>query len=512
MKNIMGDDWWRSIGYRLRKAFEELGPSFIKIGQLLASREDIFPQPFIRQMKLLQNKVREIPFEESKKVIEKNLGRKLVEIFSEFNEEPIGVASIGIVYKATLQDGQEVVVKVQRPGIAPIIQNDFDILEFVVGQIERVSEDFKYFGASRILNDFRKSIQTELNYNVEAMNCEKLKTNLSKLDKTNIFTLPNVHKDLTTEQVLVLDYLDGRPFNEMSSDEFSPKLKKNLEKSVGLFIHTLLSDGFFHADLHGGNFFLLEDDKIGLIDFGLMGNLGKKNRINLVAILYALTTNNYETLVYEFLDVAEFDRIPNHEVLIRDIRDALMPHIGLSVQETNVTVLVSAIIATLSKHKIYLPREWFIIFRALMTLDGVGKSVGMDMNIFNIINDELEDIIGEILSKNNATEELMWISRDAINSLRIIPRHVRWFLREFSKKNYALDINIKAQDSQVKSIANSFIFMSHSILAAMFFIGGVLTLENNLFMKFYSIPLLSWIFWLIGGLFLLRGLYYTRLK
>ncbi len=502
-----GDDWWRAVGYRLRKSFEELGPSFIKIGQLLSSREDLFPPPFIRQMKLLQNKVKPIPFAESKKVIEKSLDKKIEDVFDFIDEDPIGVASIGIVYKGTLKSGEDVVIKVKRPDIDALIENDFDILDFVVAQIEKVSEDFKYIGASRVLSDFRKTIRTELDFNIEAMNCERLGENLRKLDKDKIFILPNAFKQYTTREVIVLDYLKGKPFNEVKSlDELSPRLIENLEKSVGLFIHTLLADGFFHADLHGGNFFLLENDQIGLIDFGLMGNLGKNNRTNLIAILYALVTNNYENLVYEFLDVAEFDKIPNQESLIRDVRDAIMPYVGLSIQETNISDLVSHLLRTLSKHKVYLPREWFIVFRAMMTLDGVGKSIGLDFNVYKLINSEIGDIASEMFSFESAKEEIVWLGRDTINSLKILPRHIKWFLREFSKKNYSIDLNLKADKTQVKQITRGLIFIGQSFLSSMFLIGGILTLGNNDFPKFYSIPVMSWILWFFSALFLFRGL------
>ena len=376
-------DLWQSIGFRLRKSFEELGPSFIKLGQLLSTREDILDPALIKELKLLQNKVSSIPYEEAKKIIESNLDKPFDDVFESLEEKPIGTASIGIVYKAKLRSGEEVVVKVRRPNIKKIINTDFEIMIFIVSQFEKVSSDFKYLGASRAIEDFFKSTQLELNFLIEAQNCEKLKKNLSEIDKDGMFKVPKVYSEFSTDEVMVMEFLAGKPFNEITNmSEEAPDLEEKMMKSVRMFTHTMLADGFFHADLHGGNFFLLDDGKIGLIDFGLMGNLSKKNRTNLVAILLALVTNNYENLVYEFLDVADYDVIPNHEVLIRDIQDALTPFVGMSVQQMDATMLVHSIVTTLSKHQMYLPREWFVIFRSLMTLDGVGKSIGIDLNIF----------------------------------------------------------------------------------------------------------------------------------
>jgi ubiquinone biosynthesis protein len=504
-EDISSEEWWQIFGAQLRASFEELGPSFIKLGQLLATREDIFEPAMIKELKLLQNKVKGIPFETAREVIESNLGKKIHEVFSDFNECAIGTASIGVVYKAQLLNGQKVVVKVRRPGIAKTIATDFQILLFILQKLEKASSDIRFLGMSKMVNDFFKSTQNELNFQIEAQNCERLKKNLLVIDKDNILVVPHVYREYTTQEVIVLEFLDGRPFNEFHSlEQLGSVVVERLLKSVELFTHTLLADGFFHADLHGGNFFVMPDQKIGLIDFGLMGTLSKKNRANLIAIMYSLITHDFENLVYEFLEVAEFDSIPNHEELIRDIKDAISPYVGLSVKETNMSELVRNLIKTLSKHELYLPREWFIIFRALITLDGVGKSIGLDLNIFQILEKDLDKLVGEMLSKKNAQEELMWVAKDIISSLRIVPKHIKWFLKEVSKNNYALEIRIKEVDNLSKSISRSFYLLGMSLLASVLILCGTIFVRNVSVLSIYDIPLLSWIFWGFAGYLLVR--------
>ena len=503
--DLSSEEWWQSVGPQLRMSFEELGPSFIKLGQLLATREDILEPVMIKELKLLQNKVKGIPFETARDVIETNLGKKIHEVFSSFNEVAIGTASIGVVYKAELINGQKVVVKVRRPGIAKTINTDFEILKFILQKLEKVSVDIRFLGMSKMINDFFKSTQNELNFQVEAQNCERLKKNLLVIDKESILVVPHVYREYTTQEVIVLEFLDGRPFNEFNSlEQLGPVVVERLLKSVELFTHTLLADGFFHADLHGGNFFVMPDQKIGLIDFGLMGTLSKKNRANLIAIMYSLITHDFENLVYEFLEVADFDSIPNHEELIRDIKDAISPYVGLSVKETNMSELVRNLIKTLSKHELYLPREWFIIFRALITLDGVGKSIGLDLNIFQILEKDLDKLVGEMLSKKNAQDELMWVAKDVISSLRIVPKHIKWFLKEISKNNYALEIRIKEVDTLSKSISRSFYILGMSLLASVMILCGTLFVRNVNIISVYDIPLLSWIFWGFASYLLVR--------
>src|SRR5690606_16241417 len=176
-EDLTSEEWWQIFGTQLRQSFEELGPSFIKVGQLLATREDILEPTLIRELKLLQNKVRGIPFEIAQRVIEENLKKKTSEVFSEIDPVPIGTASIGVVYKATLLDGQRVVVKVRRPGITKLIQTDFQILLFIVQNLEKVSSEIRFLGMSKMISDFQKSTQNELNFMVEAQNCDRLRKN-----------------------------------------------------------------------------------------------------------------------------------------------------------------------------------------------------------------------------------------------------------------------------------------------------------------------------------------------
>ena len=504
-EDLSPEEWWQIFGTQLRLSFEDLGPSFIKLGQLLSTREDILDPALIRELKLLQNKVKGIPFDVAKSVIEQSLGKKTSEVFRTIDENAIGTASIGVVYKAELLTGEKVVVKVRRPGITKTILTDFEILLYIVQKLEKVSAEIKFLGLSKAISDFFKSTQNELNFQVEAQNCERLKKNLAAIDKDGYIVVPKVYREFSSTEILVLEFLDGRPFNEFHSlEQLGTDVVEKLEKSIELFTHTLLADGFFHADLHGGNFFVLKDRKIGIIDFGLMGTLSKKQRANLIGILYAVITHNYDNLVYEFLDVAEYDSVPDHEELIRDIKDSISPYVGLSVQETNMSELVRNLIKTLSKHELYLPREWFIIFRALITLDGVGKAIGLDINIFKLLDKDMPKLINELLSRKNAQEEVMWIAKDLLGSLRIVPKHMKWFLKEISKNNYALEHRIRGLEEHSNLMSRALYILGLSLLGGIFILCGTLFALNRELTSFYDIPIISWIFWSFAAYLLVR--------
>lgn len=489
---------WKSVGYRLRNSFKELGPSFIKVGQLLASREDLFPAEFIDEMRLLQNQVGPVEFSIVKETIERNLG-PADKIFSSIDEAPIGTASIGVVHKATLISGEQVVIKVRRPNIQDTLTNDFEIIRFLVAQLEKVSDEIKYLGISKVIEDFFKSIQLELNFKLEALNGRRLSEIIEKSEENKLFAIPKMYNEFSSQEILVMEYFEGTPFNDIKDIyTTNPDLVPKLDKAVVMFTRTLLADGFFHADLHGGNFFLLNDGRIGIIDFGLMGTLSKKNRTSLVAILYSLVKNNYDNLVYEFLDVAEYDIIPDQDTLVRDIQDGMTPFIGLSAKDIDIVLLVNTLVTTLSKHQIYLPREWFIIFRALMVLDGVGKTLKVDINIFEVIESEITDIIGDLISKDAIIEDATWLGRDALNSLRILPRHMRWFLKEFSKRNYSFEVTTTEIPKQISQMNKSIIFLGLTALACTLIACGTIFIENTDIKTFEDIPVISYVFWGLG--------------
>ena len=511
-EEILNSTWPKLLGYRLRKSFEELGPSFVKIGQLLSTREDIFPPEFIEEMKILQDQAKPFSYEVAEEILEKSLGKKINQVFSSIDKNPIGMASIGVVYKAKLLTGEEVVVKVRRPKIDKIIEQDFELLTFLVGQLEKASQEIRFLGLSKVLADFSKSLAYELDFRIEATNAERLKRNVSNQDKESLFHLPTIYREFSSQNVLVMEFIKGIPFNKITPGH--PQINliyESLMKSVHVFVHTLLVDGFFHADLHGGNFLLMENNQIGIIDFGLMGTLGKKSRENLIAILYSITSNNYENLVYEFLDVAEYDQIPDVDALVRDIKDSLTPYVGLSVQDTNFSALLRSLVGTLSKHQIYLPREWFIIFRALIAIDGVGKSINIDLNIYEVLNKDIQTLIKTMMSKEAATEEAIWLGRDALNSMRMLPRHMRWFMREFSKRNYAFETKVSGHEASFRHLSASINFLGISVVSGLLIMAGTSMIDKSFGpITVASVPSLTWFCWSLALLLFLTSLWRIR--
>ena len=455
------------IGKRLSACFEELGPAYVKFGQLLSSREDIFPESFIEEMQVLRDKVAPVSFSDLKKRYEDKWPSDLEKNFEYILEEPIGMASIGLVYKGKLKSGDEVVIKIRRPNIVSILETDLEIISFLATQLEKISEDIKFLGLTRIAQDFSAGLVNELNFNIEALNADRFKRLIEKYDTKKILKIPEIYKDFSSEKIIVMEMITGTPFTQKEKLQQNKKeLYDVVYQSMTILFEVFFKEGFFHGDLHGGNFFYINKDRIGLIDFGLMGNSSNKGRKSLMAIIYSMINFDYENLTYEFLDVAEYEQMPNIDLLVNDMRVTLAPYVGLLPSQINFSLILKSVISALRKHEVFLPREWFLLFRSLMTMDGVGRSLNLDLDLHEMMEKDMKSILRSSLNANELMEDLGWAAKDLSVLGRILPRHIKWFLKDFSKKGYSLDINIDSHEKSLEQISRSLVFLGLSLIAA----------------------------------------------
>ncbi|MDH4467642.1 MAG: AarF/UbiB family protein [Bacteriovoracaceae bacterium] len=491
---------WGIVGHRLRLSFQELGPAFIKFGQLISSREDLFPSAFVQEMKRLQDDVNPMPFLEAEKLINKALGKSWQEVFVHILPQAIATASIASVFKGELKSGEIVVLKVKKPGIEKIIDQDFDLMSFIIHRLERLNKEIRYLGLSHHLEDFYRTIKQECDLSVELRNLSKLKNNYQKRNSEDILYFPKAYPELSNSEFLVIEFLDGTPFNKLTPHDLKENdLEKKLHRCTVLFFQSLFHDGFFHADLHGGNFFLLnKTKKIGLVDFGLVGHLSPQGRQDLILILYYLISGNFHAVVHQFLDVAEYETLPDIKTLTRDLEESLGPFIGLKVSEIKVNEMLRMLMTTLSTHEIFLPREWSTIFRAIITLDGLGRSIGFDINTFEMLEKELDGLKSSFLNKENLMQDALGAGRQGLNVLRTLPHHVNWFLRELGKRNYAFDIRNNGQNQAIKGAARAVKLLGVLVITSCFFLCGTFVIPHDYQWNNGWPPPISIIFYLAG--------------
>ncbi|RYZ71777.1 MAG: AarF/ABC1/UbiB kinase family protein, partial [Proteobacteria bacterium] len=252
-------------------AFEELGPTFVKLGQVLATRPDLIPVEFVEEFKKLHDQVSPLPFSEIKRVLESQYGSTLDEIFAEINPVPLGSASIAQVHRAKLRDGSDVVVKVQRPGIERIIADDISILYYLAELLQKYVKETRIFNPIGIVDEFFRTLELETNFVIEANNIRRFIENFK--DDTEV-KIPHVYIELTGPRVLVLEFLKGIPLSQAAALEQEGVDRQTVMKAgLRAYFKQVFKDGLFHGDLHAGNLFILPGSRIGLIDFGIVGRL-----------------------------------------------------------------------------------------------------------------------------------------------------------------------------------------------------------------------------------------------
>ncbi|MFW7378894.1 MAG: ABC1 kinase family protein [Oligoflexus sp.] len=473
--NEADSSWAATMGQQLRKSFEELGPGFVKLGQVLATREDVFPMDFIVEMRRLQDQARGIAFSEAMLVLSQALGRDYQEVFAELDPDPIGQASIGVVYRAHLKSGEDVVIKIRRPEIIKNIRVDFDILSFIVHRLEAIDPDIRYLGLSRLVEEQARSLENELNFNIEKLSLEKMRRFLDEHDPKKLLHVPRVYTEYSNTHVLVMERIEGIPFTR--TEELLVKLANQqelVEYAVDKLLRVLFIEGFFHADLHPGNLFLLPDEKIALIDFGLCGHLSKEMRQSLMVMVYCLSEGLFQQLVHEFLEIAEYEGAPDTRRLALDLQDALSPYVGLPIREMDIGRMIRTSLRLIAQNRIYLPLEFTALLRSLATLDGVAKSLRVDLDLFQIIRSNLTDFLRHYLSFDELAREGLWLGRDLAATMRTLPQNLRRFLREWTQRNYAFEVVHRGLEDELRRLQHGIIFLGSCFLGAGLTIAAVL--------------------------------------
>jgi ubiquinone biosynthesis protein len=446
------------MAVRLRLSCEELGPTFVKLGQVLATRPDLLPEAYVAEFEKLHDKVATVPFSEVKTFIESELGKPIHEVFSEFEENPMAAASIAQVYGAVLKTGERVAVKVQRPGIGQIIQSDVSILKGLAALLEKYVPESKVFDPVGVVEEFFRSMLYELDFLVEANNLRRIRKNLSGFEKVGI---PKVYSHVSTAKVLVLERFYGVRFSDRSAIE---KMGINPDDIVragsDVFFHMVMVDGLFHGDLHAGNLFILEDGRIGIIDFGIVGRLSRRVQDSVLTIFVSLVEEDYETLASEYVMLCPSSGQTDIVLLQKDMMDTISPYVGMPLGSVNVGQLLlrSATIAT--KHNLQVPRELMLLFKAILSIEGLGNALNPSFDMMEVGAKLARQTISTRYSKERILRDLAIIGRDAESLIQTTPRLLKRFLREWSKDDFAF--KIRNRDTAV--LADSIKILTHTLL------------------------------------------------
>jgi predicted unusual protein kinase regulating ubiquinone biosynthesis (AarF/ABC1/UbiB family) len=369
----------------MRRAFEDLGPTYLKLGQLISSSPGLFPENYCNEFKKCLDQVPPFPFEEVKRIIEEEMGKPASEVFASLEPEPIAAASIAQVHGAILPDGSDVVIKVQRPKIPDWVDADL----FYMGIIARVGEwlfyDLRLANATGVVADFSKTIHEELDFVVEGKNMDEFNEIMKRHGNDHLVVAPIVHWDFTTRRLLTMERFYGFKADDV---ERARALGHDTEKWLRIGMRSwnmsMMLHGFFHGDVHAGNLMFLPDrEQIGLIDFGIIGRFDDKQRMLVMRYILSFATQDYMELAKVILDMNANVGHVDVNVLAEDMETAYKPLLEQNISEIDYAKMLPTIMAMVRKHGIRQPREFVLIIKQLLYFDRYAKLAAPTLNVFN---------------------------------------------------------------------------------------------------------------------------------
>src|SRR5438067_2907145 len=368
---------------RFRETLAELGPTFIKLGQILSSRPDILPKGFIDELSHLQDRAAPMPVELVFQLIEKGLGKPAHQLFASIDPEPLASASIAQVHRARLASGEEVVVKVQRPGIEAQIKSDTDLLSYVAAFLEGVIEETGIYTPTGIVTEFRNAMLLELDFDNEAHHIEEFAKNHAA---RSYVVIPKLYRELSCRTVITLEELKGRKLKHVLAESGGdPAGRKLLARHIlDASFHQLFTDGLFHGDPHPGNLIVLEGNRIGLLDFGLVGRLTKGMQESIILLVLAISLKDPDTVARLLYKVGVPDQRINLHQFRADIHDILERYLGLKLAEVDSGVLMKELVDLAMKYKIKIPREYAVLSKAAATTEGIVRQLDPELDVTEV--------------------------------------------------------------------------------------------------------------------------------
>jgi ubiquinone biosynthesis protein len=456
----------------IRMALEELGPGFVKLGQMLSNRSDILPTELIAELEKLQDEVPPFDTDAALDLVERELDASISDLFQEFEAEPIASASIGQVYRAQLFDGTKVAVKVQRPNIEETIKVDLEILHNLAKLAEKNLEQFKYINPTGIVAEFDRHIRQELNYNHERHNLERFRKFYG--DEEGLI-IPKIYRELSTKRVLTMDFMEGVKVSRIA-DENLPGYDRKLiaERGAKMILKQIFINGFFHADPHPGNIMVMGDASICFLDFGMMGVLMPTQQDQLGALLLALDKRDSALLTSLLLDVAKNPDYPDIGSLEYEIHSLMEKYIDLPLEDMDTAALIDDITSVIKRFRLRMPSNFAMMTRAIVMIEGIGRQLYPDFQI----NSTLKSFQSSILRHRFKPQRLLYDG--FLTSLRYrrvfteLPDNLRAFARKLLRGRLKLELEHLGLDPMRATLEAASYRLVFGMLTAALIVGSAI--------------------------------------
>ena len=476
-----------TIPERIRKVLEELGPAYIKLGQMLSTRPDLVGIEISEELQSLRDNTPITDFSEIKKVIEEELEKPIDEIYSEIDETPIGSASIGQVYKAKLKsNGKEVAIKVQKPNSYEIIKSDVQIMNFLAKRVDRYVFRMKSFNLPMMANEFERSIFKELNYMEEVMNMENISKNFKNVSYIKI---PEVYTDYCSNKVITMELIKGIEVSDLIENDYPDIDKKKIANyGVKSYFKQIMTDGFFHADPHPGNLIVTEDKKLCYIDMGMMGILNDDFKENLAELILLLISGNTNNIIKQLIYMDIITPSQNTDELKADVDDLINRYYGADLK--NMDGAMEDLLNVMIGNNVVLPREFVMIGRGIALIEDTGKKLDPNFNAAT----ELKKLSRKIVINKYKPERLAKVGLNFILQMEHLAKDLPDTINNTISKLEEGNIEVNLKHSGISELTNQ---LSVSLILSALIIGSSLAILADKGPQLWGVPAIG----LIGFLF-----------
>lgn len=495
---------------RIRIVLEELGPTFVKFGQIMSLRPDLVPEELLSELEKLQDNVSVVPATEIIPVIEQRLGQPIDEVFADFQYEPVAAASLSQVYKGRLRENDRVVaVKVQRPDIVRDIISDLDILDSICRFLPQQFAELQSYDLPELARTVRRNLLQELDFSRELRNINVAR---SYAVHTEVH-IPAAYEKYSSGKLLVMDFFEGVSFKNLQSIR-----RDDREQMARLGLHTvvqqILEDGFFHADPHPGNLLVSSDMELCIIDWGTIGRLTEQDRFTLIGILTAIVDRDSEALVNSFLQLCTSrEKTIERKSLERNVLDILDSYYSLPIKDIDIGGLLTDILAALRVHKLRLPTDMAIMIKALVTAEGSARLIFPELNVV----EELRERIHR-LARERYKPEVLWRGlKNSISSLlslqRELPRQLLQILEKIDQGELNFNFHLDKLEQLVNTLENASNRLTVGIITGAIIMGSSMIVTTGIGPFIFGLPALGVIGYLLSvvlGLWLIITILRTK--
>ena len=482
---------------RLRMAFEELGPSYIKLGQILSTRPDLVPADYLAELAKLQDEVPPFAFEDVKAVIESEFEVRAETLFDHLDDSPLACASIGQVHKARLKDGEPVAVKFQRPGIQKVIEVDLEIMLHLATLAERHIKEFEIHRPIKIVEEFARTLEKEIDYRIEATNMERMARHF--LDLSHVY-IPAVFREYTTSRVLTTELIEGIKVSRIEKiEEAGLDQKVIADRIVGLVLKQAFEHGFFHADPHPGNIFILADNVICLVDYGMMGLVDRSTRESFVDLLDSLVHQQEVRSAQVLLQLTHWDDQPDIRALEREVADFMGRHFYKPLKDMEIGKLLQDLFQLTMRFRLRLPPDIFLMIKALSSVEGVGRTLDPEFDLIAHARPFIKRVKLERFAPQRISSDVYDMMSRLLQFLQQFPQDLMDLSGMIRQQKLSLQLEHRGLESMLATQDQTSNRMSFAIIIAALIIGSALIVISEIPPLVFGISLIGIIGYLVAA-------------